>query len=36
MLKRVVSPYQPGRPKGPWWKWKREPYRVDGSSSVKP
>ena len=29
MLKRVVSPYQPGRPKGPWWKWKREPYRVD-------
>ncbi|RVU18055.1 cisplatin damage response ATP-dependent DNA ligase [Methylobacterium oryzihabitans] len=29
MLKRLTSPYMPGRPKGPWWKWKREPYRVD-------
>jgi DNA ligase 1 len=29
MLKRRDSPYLPGRPKGPWWKWKREPYRVD-------
>ncbi len=30
MLKRLTSPYQPGRPKGPWWwKWKREPYLVD-------
>ena len=29
MLKRVDSPYLPGRPKGPWWKWKREPYLVD-------
>jgi DNA ligase-1 len=29
MLKRRTSPYQPGRPKGPWWKWKREPFRVD-------
>ncbi|UMY16435.1 cisplatin damage response ATP-dependent DNA ligase [Methylobacterium organophilum] len=29
MLKRVNSAYLPGRPKGPWWKWKREPYRVD-------
>ncbi|GBU19525.1 MULTISPECIES: cisplatin damage response ATP-dependent DNA ligase [Methylobacterium] len=29
MLKRLNSPYLPGRPKGPWWKWKREPYRVD-------
>ncbi|WP_435232404.1 cisplatin damage response ATP-dependent DNA ligase [Methylobacterium sp. sgz302542] len=29
MLKRRDSHYLPGRPKGPWWKWKREPYRVD-------
>ncbi|MDB5512700.1 MAG: ATP-dependent ligase [Enterovirga sp.] len=29
MLKRLDSPYLPGRPKGPWWKWKREPFLVD-------
>ncbi|GEP10901.1 cisplatin damage response ATP-dependent DNA ligase [Methylobacterium gnaphalii] len=29
MLKRLDSVYQPGRPKGPWWKWKREPFIVD-------
>lgn len=29
MLKRLNSAYLPGRPKGPWWKWKREPYIVD-------
>ena len=29
MLKRADSPYLPGRPKGPWWKWKREPHLVD-------
>ena len=29
MLKRRSSPYLPGRPKGPWWKWKREPHIVD-------
>lgn len=29
MLKRRDSAYLPGRPKGPWWKWKRDPYRVD-------
>jgi DNA ligase-1 len=29
MLKRLSSPYLPGRPKGPWWKWKREPHIVD-------
>ena len=29
MIKRRDSPYLPGRPKGPWWKWKREPYLVD-------
>ena len=29
MLKRLNSAYLPGRPKGPWWKWKREPFLVD-------
>src|SRR5262247_3231000 len=29
MLKRRDAPYLPGRPKGPWWKWKREPFIVD-------
>jgi DNA ligase 1 len=29
MLKRKDAPYVPGRPKGQWWKWKREPYTVD-------
>jgi DNA ligase-1 len=29
MLKRRDSVYVPGRPKGPWWKWKRDPYTVD-------
>lgn len=29
MLKRWDSPYLAGRPKGPWFKWKREPFRVD-------
>ena len=29
MLKRRDSLYVPGRPKGPWWKWKRDPHRVD-------
>ena len=29
MLKRLDSPYLPGRPKGPWWKWKREARLVD-------
>lgn len=29
MLKRWDSVYQPGRPKGPWFKWKREPHTVD-------
>ena len=29
MLKRADSPYLPGRPKGPWWKWKRDPLTVD-------
>ena len=29
MLKRADSPYVPGRPKGLWYKWKRDPYTVD-------
>jgi DNA ligase-1 len=29
MLKRLDSPYVPGRPKGLWWKWKRDPMVVD-------
>jgi len=29
MLKRRDAPYVPGRPKGPWWKWKRDPMIVD-------
>src|SRR5581483_3135330 len=26
MLKRRDAPYVPGRPKGQWWKWKRDPF----------
>ncbi|MBS0532344.1 MAG: cisplatin damage response ATP-dependent DNA ligase, partial [Proteobacteria bacterium] len=29
MLKRRDAPYLPGRPKGPWWKWKRDPHIID-------
>lgn len=29
MLKRWDSPYLPGRPRGCWWKWKRDPWAVD-------
>ncbi|MDZ5697167.1 cisplatin damage response ATP-dependent DNA ligase [Chelativorans sp. M5D2P16] len=29
MLKRRDSAYLPGRPKGPWFKWKRDPFTVD-------
>jgi DNA ligase-1 len=29
MLKRVDSIYVPGRPKGLWYKWKRDPFTVD-------
>ena len=29
MLKRWDSVYEPGRPKGPWFKWKRDPYLID-------
>jgi DNA ligase-1 len=29
MLKRLGSPYQVGRRRGDWWKWKIQPYSVD-------
>src|SRR5262249_23013796 len=29
MLKRRDSTYVAGRPRGPWWKWKRDPFTVD-------
>ena len=29
MLKRLDSIYEAGRPKGPWFKWKRDPHLVD-------
>jgi DNA ligase-1 len=29
MLKRWDSTYVPGRPKGPWFKWKKDPHLVD-------
>jgi DNA ligase-1 len=29
MIKKADSAYLPGRPKGPWWKWKRDPFTVD-------
>jgi DNA ligase-1 len=29
MLKRGDSPYLAGRPKGPWFKWKRDPMLAD-------
>jgi len=29
MLKRGDAPYVPGRPRGLWWKWKRDPLTID-------
>ena len=29
MLKARAAPYLPGRPKGLWWKWKRDPFIID-------
>lgn len=29
MIKRWDSTYVPGRPKGPWFKWKRDPFIID-------
>jgi DNA ligase-1 len=30
MLKRWESPYQMGRRRGDWWKWRAEPFALDG------
>lgn len=30
MLKRKHSPYLVGRKKGDWWKWKTDPFTIDG------
>jgi len=29
MLKKWDTPYLPGRPKGHWYKWKRDPFLID-------
>lgn len=29
MIKRLDAPYLAGRPRGPWFKWKRDPMTVD-------
>ncbi len=29
MLKRKISPYQAGRRRGDWWKWKIQPMTID-------
>lgn len=29
MLKRARSPYQSGRRRGDWWKWKIDPLTID-------
>jgi DNA ligase-1 len=29
MLKRLSSPYQGGRKRGDWWKWKVDPFSID-------
>jgi DNA ligase-1 len=29
MLKRLDAPYGVGRVRGPWWKWKIDPYTID-------
>ena len=29
MVKRRDAAYVPGRPKGSWWKWKRDPHIID-------
>lgn len=30
MLKKLDSPYEVGRKRGAWWKWKVEPLTIDG------
>ncbi|MEM9346290.1 MAG: ATP-dependent DNA ligase [Planctomycetota bacterium] len=29
ILKKRDSPYSAGRTRGPWWKWKADPYTID-------
>ena len=29
MLKRLAAPYQHGRKRGDWWKWKIDPLTID-------
>lgn len=29
MIKKRESPYGSGRSRGPWWKWKVDPYEID-------
>ena len=36
MLKRRDSPYVAGRPKGLWYKWKRDPHRRRRRADVRP
>ncbi len=36
MLKRRDSAYLPGRPKGQWWKWKRDPHDHRRGADVRP
>ena len=36
MLKRGDSPYLAGRPKGPWFKWKRDPHAGRLRADVRP
>ena len=35
MLKRRDSLYEAGRPKGPWFEWKRDPHLV-AAADVRP
>jgi len=30
MLKKLDAPYEAGRKRGNWWKWKIDPYTIDG------
>ena len=29
MIKRAAAPYLPGRVRGEWFKWKRDPHTID-------
>jgi DNA ligase-1 len=36
MIKRKTAPYLPGRPKGEWFKWKRDPFPDRRGADVRP